>query len=64
MKTVGYYQAGLRLIMAASLFGAVITDGFVPQMSKNKDDRKLVTIKMVNLFKILLVFYFLYLILI
>ena len=59
MKTVGYYQVGLRLIMAASLFGAIITDGFVPQMSKNKDDRKLVTIKMVNLFKILLVFYFL-----
>jgi O-antigen/teichoic acid export membrane protein len=59
MKTVGYYQAGLRLIMAASLFGAIITDGFVPQISKNKYNRKLVTKKMINLFNILLVFYFL-----
>ena len=59
METVGYYQAGLRLIMAASLFGAIITDGFVPEISKRQNDKKFVTYKMLNLFTFLGVFYFL-----
>jgi O-antigen/teichoic acid export membrane protein len=59
METVGYYQAGLRLIMAASLFGAIITDGFVPEISKRQNDKKFVTDKMLNLFTFLGVFYFL-----
>ena len=59
MGTVGYYQAGLRLIMAASLFGAIITDGFVPEISKKQNDKKFVTDKMLSLFAFLGVFYFL-----
>ena len=59
METVGYYQAGLRLIMAASLFGAIITDGFVPEISKKQNDKNFVTDKMLNLFTFLGVFYFL-----
>lgn len=61
METVGYYQSGLRLIMAASLFGAIITDGFVPEISKNKNNKKFITEKMLNLFAFLGVFYFLFL---
>tara|TARA_B100000787_G_C16197101_1_gene301746 strand:- start:4097 stop:5530 length:1434 start_codon:yes stop_codon:yes gene_type:complete len=59
LETVGYYQSALRLIMAASLFGAIITDGYVPEISKNKDRKKFITEKMLNLFAFLTVFYFL-----
>ena len=62
MENVGYYQAGLRIVMAASLFGAIITDGFVPEISKKQNDKKFVTNKMLNLFTFLGVFYFLLLI--
>jgi len=59
METIGYYQSGLRLIMAASLFGAIITDGFVPEIAKNKNQKKFITARMLNLFTFLGVFYFL-----
>jgi len=59
MDTVGYYQSGLRLIMAASLFGVIITDGFVPEIFKTHSNINYVTNKMKNLFEFLSVFYFL-----
>lgn len=62
IESVGYYQAGLRIIMAASLFGAIITDAFVPEISKKQNDKKFVVDKMLNLFSFLGVFYFLLLI--
>ena len=62
METVGYYQSGLRLIMAASLLGAIITDGFVPEISRNLENKAYVTNKMINLFSFLIVFYALLLI--
>jgi len=62
METVGYYQSGLRLVMAASLFGAVITDGYVPEISKRFQDKLFITKKMVSLFNFLAVFYTLLLI--
>jgi len=59
VEIVGYYQSGLRLIMAASLFGVIITDGFVPEISKTHKNTNYVTGKMKNLFEFLSVFYFL-----
>jgi O-antigen/teichoic acid export membrane protein len=59
METVGYYQSALRLIMAASLLGAIITDGFVPEIAKRLKDKQYVKSKMINLFNFLGVFYFL-----
>jgi len=59
IEDVGYYQSGFRLIMAASLFGAVLTDGFVPDLSKNKNVKAYISKKTVNLFNFLLVFYIL-----
>ena len=62
METLGYYQSGLRIIMAASIFGAVITDGFVPEISQKQKDKKFITSRMVKLFHFLVVFYFLLLV--
>ena len=56
---VGIYQSGMRIIMAALLVTVIISDAFIPEISRIFNDKSKVNIKLSQLFDSILVFSFL-----
>jgi len=56
LENVGLYQAGMRIIMASMLIAVIISDAFIPEISKAYKDKKVVTKKLSRLFEFILLF--------
>ena len=56
LENVGLYQAGMRIIMASMLIAVIITDAFIPEISKDHLDIPLITKKLSRLFEFILLF--------
>jgi len=59
MKSVGEYQAGMRIIMASMLIAVIINDAFIPDISGLINNKSLAAKKLSKLFEFLLLFSFL-----
>jgi O-antigen/teichoic acid export membrane protein len=56
MENVGLYQAGMRIIMASMLIAVIISDAFIPEISKIFKDKTIVSKKLSGLFEFILLF--------
>jgi O-antigen/teichoic acid export membrane protein len=56
LESVGLYQAGMRIIMAAVLIAAILNDAFIPDISRTHYNKRIVTIKLSFLFEFILLF--------
>lgn len=56
LENVGLYQAGMRIIMASMLISVIISDSFIPEISKIFKDKEVVSKKLVQLFNFILFF--------
>ncbi|MBD0779700.1 oligosaccharide flippase family protein [Maribacter sp. ANRC-HE7] len=56
LENVGLYQAGMRIIMASMLIAVIISDAFIPEISKIFKKRSIVSKKMSTLFEFVLLF--------
>lgn len=56
LENVGLYQAGMRMIMASMLIAVIISDAFIPDISKAFNNKPLVTKKLSKLFEFILLF--------
>tara|TARA_B110000908_G_scaffold32718_1_gene39051 strand:- start:3248 stop:4648 length:1401 start_codon:yes stop_codon:yes gene_type:complete len=56
LENVGLYQAGMRIIMASMLIAVIISDAFIPEISKIFENRIIVSRKLSSLFEFILLF--------
>jgi len=56
LENVGLYQAGMRIIMASMLIAVIISDAFIPEISKRVENRSVVSKKMSKLFEFIIFF--------
>ncbi|NNC50726.1 MAG: oligosaccharide flippase family protein [Flaviramulus sp.] len=56
LENVGLYQAGMRIIMASMLIAVIISDAFIPEISKMFENRSIVSKKLSTLFEFILLF--------
>jgi O-antigen/teichoic acid export membrane protein len=56
LYNVGLYQSGMRIIMSSLLISVIITDAFIPEISRNFSQRKMVTKKLAILSDFILIF--------
>ena len=56
LESVGLYQAGMRVIMASMLIAVIISDAFIPEISKMFKNKPIVSRKLSNLFEFILLF--------
>lgn len=56
LENVGLYQAGMRIIMASMLISVIISDAFIPEISKMFENRSFVSKKLSKLFEFVLLF--------
>jgi O-antigen/teichoic acid export membrane protein len=55
-ENVGFYQAGMRIIMASMLIAVIISDAFIPEISKIFQEKSVVSKKLSSLFEFILLF--------
>jgi O-antigen/teichoic acid export membrane protein len=56
LENVGLYQAGMRIIMASMLIAVIISDAFIPEISKMFESKSIVSKKLSKLFEFILLF--------
>ena len=56
LEDVGLYQAGMRIIMASMLIAVIISDAYIPEISKIHRNIAFVSKKLSNLFQFILFF--------
>jgi len=56
LEKVGLYQAGMRIIMASMLIAVIISDAFIPNISKIFNNKRIVSKKLSTLFEFILLF--------
>lgn len=56
LKDVGLYQAGMRIIMASMLIAIIISDAFIPEISKIFRNKSFVSKKLSQLFEFIMLF--------
>lgn len=56
LENVGFYQAGMRIIMASMLIAVIISDAFIPEIAKIFRKKTIVSKKLSNLFSFILLF--------
>ncbi len=56
LESVGFYQAGMRIIMASMLIVVIINDAFIPEISKLVNQKLIIIKKLSSLFEFILLF--------
>ena len=56
LYNVGLYQSGMRIIMSSLLISVIITDAFIPEISRSYTQKKMVTKKLAILYDFIVTF--------
>tara|TARA_R110002073_G_scaffold129173_1_gene275485 strand:+ start:4218 stop:5597 length:1380 start_codon:yes stop_codon:yes gene_type:complete len=56
LENVGLYQGGMRIIMASMLITVIISDAFIPEISRVYQNKPVISKKLSNLFQFILFF--------
>lgn len=56
LENIGLYQAGMRIIMASMLIAVIISDAYIPDISKIFENRSVVSEKLSKLFEFIILF--------